>query len=248
MSIGIYKIENLINKKVYIGQSIHIERRWMEHCQSTSDSLISQAIQKYGKSNFSFTILQEENDITKLNQLEADYIRQYKSLVPYGYNIVLIDNQQHHQFNRYNQDILKAIVTDIKGSSLSFKEIASKYDLDLSMIYYLNRGDYHALPDESYPLRPVKDLTKKMWKCLDCGCKIGKGATRCIACEHLRQRVAVRPNREELKKLIRSHSFTKIGQIFGVTDNSIKKWCKKENLPERASDIKKYTDEEWEKI
>ncbi|MBR2506815.1 MAG: GIY-YIG nuclease family protein [Bacilli bacterium] len=28
MSIGIYKIENLKNGKVYIGQSIHIERRW----------------------------------------------------------------------------------------------------------------------------------------------------------------------------------------------------------------------------
>jgi predicted GIY-YIG superfamily endonuclease len=32
MSIGIYKIENLVNGKVYIGQSVHIERRWQEHC------------------------------------------------------------------------------------------------------------------------------------------------------------------------------------------------------------------------
>lgn len=28
MSIGIYKIKNLINHKIYIGQSIHIEKRW----------------------------------------------------------------------------------------------------------------------------------------------------------------------------------------------------------------------------
>ena len=28
VSIGIYKIENLINGKIYIGQSIHIEKRW----------------------------------------------------------------------------------------------------------------------------------------------------------------------------------------------------------------------------
>ena len=40
MSIGIYKIENLINGKIYIGQSIHIERRWNEHCQTSSYSLI----------------------------------------------------------------------------------------------------------------------------------------------------------------------------------------------------------------
>ena len=29
---GIYKWTNLINNKVYIGQSVHIERRWTEHC------------------------------------------------------------------------------------------------------------------------------------------------------------------------------------------------------------------------
>ena len=29
--IGIYKITNLINNKSYVGQSIHIERRWQEH-------------------------------------------------------------------------------------------------------------------------------------------------------------------------------------------------------------------------
>ena len=29
--IGIYKIENLVNGKIYIGQSQNIERRWREH-------------------------------------------------------------------------------------------------------------------------------------------------------------------------------------------------------------------------
>ena len=29
--IGIYKIENIINNKVYIGSSNNIERRWKEH-------------------------------------------------------------------------------------------------------------------------------------------------------------------------------------------------------------------------
>ena len=31
MSIGIYKIENLINGSIYIGQSIDIEKRWSTH-------------------------------------------------------------------------------------------------------------------------------------------------------------------------------------------------------------------------
>ena len=31
MSCGIYKITNLINNKVYIGQSQNIEHRWIAH-------------------------------------------------------------------------------------------------------------------------------------------------------------------------------------------------------------------------
>ena len=116
------------------------------------------------------------------------------------------------------------------------------------MIYYLNRGDYHSLPNESYPLRPVKDFSKKDNFCIECGCKITKGSLRCCTCDHKKQQKVERPNREELKNLIRTQPFTKIGTHFGVSDNAIRKWCKNENLPSKSSEIKKYTDEEWEKI
>lgn len=248
MSIGIYKIENLINGKIYIGQSIHIERRWQEHCQKTSTSLIGQAIQKYGKENFSFQILQEVSDLTLLNQLESNYIQHFNSLVPNGYNIVLIDNNQHHQFNKYSQEILFAIINDIKNTELSFQQIANKYDLNLSMIYYLNRGDYHNVPTETYPLRVVKNMSKQIYLCIDCGCEISKGSIRCNKCNHLLQYKVNHPSRDELKTLIRQKSFVSIAKDFGVSDNTIRKWCKKENLPYKASEIKKYTDAQWEKI
>ena len=51
----IYKITNKINKKIYIGQTTRsIEERWKGHCKPsmTARSLISRAIQKYGKENF----------------------------------------------------------------------------------------------------------------------------------------------------------------------------------------------------
>ena len=74
MSIGIYKIQNQINGKIYIGQSIHIEQRWKEHCQAPIHSLIAQAIHKYGKENFTFEII-EECSVDDLDKLEEQYIR-----------------------------------------------------------------------------------------------------------------------------------------------------------------------------
>ena len=55
-------------------------------------------------------------------------------------------------------------------------------------------------------------------------------------------------SREELKKLIRTTSFTQIGKQFNVSDNAIRKWCIKYNLPKTVKEIKSYSDEEWELI
>jgi hypothetical protein len=91
-------------------------------------------------------------------------------------------------------------------------------------------------------------MTKKVHYCIDCGCVIAKGSTRCEKCDHLRQRRANRPTREELKNLIRNKPFTQIASVYGVTDNTIRKWCKSENLPSKSSEIKSYSKEEWDKI
>ena len=85
-------------------------------------------------------------------------------------------------------------------------------------------------------------------KCLDCGKEISKGAIRCISCEQARRHCEKPITREELKKLIRNTPFTRIGEQFGVSDNAIRKWCDSYNLPRKVSDIKKYTNEEWNKI
>lgn len=87
LTCGIYKIENKVNKKVYIGQSIEIERRWQKHLNAKDDFVIHKAIQKYGKNCFSFSIL-EECKLSELNEKEKYWIDQYNSLVPNGYNMI----------------------------------------------------------------------------------------------------------------------------------------------------------------
>lgn len=39
-----------------------------------------------------------------------------------------------------------------------------------------------------------------------------------------------RPTKDELKKLISEHPWTKIGKMFGVSDNAIRKWAKRYNI------------------
>ena len=92
----------------------------------------------------------------------------------------------------------------------------------------------------------VEDLkTHKVNYCTGCGTEISGGAKYCVACSHLAARVAERPSRERLKELIRSTSFVQIGKLFGVTDNTIRKWCKSMGLPSKVSEIKNISDEDW---
>ena len=247
MSIGIYKIENLINHKIYIGQSIHIEKRWQQHCQPSGNSVIAKAIQKYGKENFTFQILEECSE-QELDRRELFYIQYYNSIVPNGYNVTDYVNGQRHVYKFYDREILYQIIEDIKNTDLSFQDIAIKYNLDISMIYYLNRGDYHTLEGLTYPLREVKNFKKQYHYCVDCGQEISKGAIRCPACSHKAQQVCERPSRDVLKDMIRTMSFESIGRQYNVSGKAITKWCIAENLPSKKSDIKKYSDEMWAEI
>jgi hypothetical protein len=86
---GIYKITNLINGKVYIGQSRDIKGRWAQHRFGRSKDhnyYLANAIAKYGIDNFAFEILQQCS-IDELNDLERKYITQYGCVKPNGYNL-----------------------------------------------------------------------------------------------------------------------------------------------------------------
>lgn len=90
--IGIYCIENKINHKKYIGQSIHIYRRWVEHKWELNhnehhNDYLQKSWNKYGEENFEFNIL-ELCDKNELDSKECHYIYLYNTMNDeFGYNL-----------------------------------------------------------------------------------------------------------------------------------------------------------------
>ena len=94
---------------------------------------------------------------------------------------------------------------------------------------------------------------KQINTCLDCKKEISKNAKYCQQCAGKHNGIYIPledmpVTREELKNLIREKPFTQIGKQFNVSDNAIRKWCNKFNLPNKKSEIKSYSDEEWSLI
>ena len=85
----IYKITNIQNNKVYIGQTKQkVEDRWRHGEGYKTCSIFYRAIQKYGWDNFEHIILETNLTLEQANQMEEYYINFYKSTeLIYGYNI-----------------------------------------------------------------------------------------------------------------------------------------------------------------
>lgn len=100
---NIYKFENKLNGKIYIGQSRCIERRYESHvyCDNPKYEL-DRAIKKYGIDNFNYDILETFNttnldEVNKwMDEREDYYIQFYNCLNPNGYN--LLSNRHHPEF------------------------------------------------------------------------------------------------------------------------------------------------------
>ena len=87
---GIYKLTNLKNQKVYIGQAANLADRWKDHIKAglgidTPNNMLYTAMMKDGVENFTFEVL-EECERGSLNDREKYYIDFYRAQ-EHGYNM-----------------------------------------------------------------------------------------------------------------------------------------------------------------
>lgn len=121
---GIYKIQNIENNKIYIGQSIDIAQRWREHRSDAlinrDNSILHKAIKKYGEFNFSYEII-EECSKEELDEREIYWIQYYNSMIPNGYN------QPSGGYSGQGELFRKPVLQyDLKGNFIQEFESASE--------------------------------------------------------------------------------------------------------------------------
>lgn len=246
--VGIYKITNTINGKVYIGQSRYISERWKAHrTRSRSqnkeyDTHLYCAMRKYGLENFIFEVI-EECSIEELSEKELKWILFYHSNEPeYGYNKTT-DTSTSAAFQKLNVQKVREIKDALMNSRVLLKDLAKKYGVTGEAITDINQG--HSFYDNKadYPLRKtLKELGIKNGTyciCQRCGKEISEGATYCVECSHFFLRKTERPTKEELLYLMQiSSSVVEISKMFGVSDNTIRKWCRAYDIPTSIKEVK----------
>jgi len=87
----IYLITNLINDKVYVGQTLNYKDRMKKHEKSGKNPkyYFPYAISKHGWENFTKEILIDDVPEEDLDNLEINYIDFYNSFGPGGYNLTI---------------------------------------------------------------------------------------------------------------------------------------------------------------
>lgn len=129
---GIYSITNIKNKKIYIGSSIDIYRRWRDHRYRLNNNMhhsnrLNDDWNKYGESSFEFKVIEcclKEN----LLQREQFYINEHNSAnAEFGYNIQPVAGRAFY----------KGATLD----SISKKKFSLSYADCKSLNYYLTTSD-----------------------------------------------------------------------------------------------------------
>jgi len=76
----IYKCTNLVNGKIYIGKTVNLKRRIEKHVKSVDNTHFHRAIQKYGKENFKWEVIDSASTKEELSTKEYLHIFIFNSI------------------------------------------------------------------------------------------------------------------------------------------------------------------------
>jgi|SRR5699024_11081385 len=161
--IGVYKITNKINGKMYIGASIDIDRRKSEHFKpfrvnSFKDRLpLYHAIDKHGRENFDLEVL-EETTIEELDEREEHYIKKFNT-VENGYNVVSTSHNMHDE--EYTKETHGKFFTEWNKKQWKNEDYRKMKSEQSSKLQKERLKDPKYLAEKSKQLKEYTDSIKK---------------------------------------------------------------------------------------
>lgn len=232
--IGIYKIENKVNGKVYIGESLDIERRWGEHIESLNNQMhdnwmLQQDWNTYGEDNFSFNTVK--------------LIKSFKNQINCMCYLIILENYYIKKYGTYNiANTLNDVYTgkiDIFGkkNNSDYMLIPSTFHAKFLQIYniftlkkkFMSVGDDYVLGEDvinigfSFPnfVTGNRELNNKKYKTYDILKKLLAKTknTYAIKYKDVYSRNKINPEYEHLFKMIDNELYVS-KQYFDIVKKS----------------------------
>ncbi|HKM01179.1 MAG TPA: GIY-YIG nuclease family protein [Sedimentibacter sp.] len=141
---GIYKITNVKNNRVYIGESMNIQRRWKEHidklnCNQHANYLLQNDFNTFGLDDFKFEVLQyyKSDSValtkTRLLMFEHKYIKKYEKdgyeLYNLEYSLLKILNSDREIF--FERGFTPQLLNILACQIATYKIVPNKNMFDL---------------------------------------------------------------------------------------------------------------------
>ena len=219
---GVYKIQNKIDLKLYIGSSKDIYYRWENHIKLLKRNKhhsphLQFAWNKYGEENFEFSIIERCSQDELIN-LEQKYIDKYESYKDKnGYNIMSkadlseipqyvkdkISNTLTGRYcgvdspsNKYSEEIILSLINDLMDVNNTYEFLSEKYSVPYSFVGAI--------------------ATHRIWKHLTENITFPKRKSTRTYCKLNEEKVC-----EIIQYILDGYQNRDIAEIYGVTPRTI---------------------------
>lgn len=169
MTVGIYRLIFPNTDKCYIGQSVNIERRYMQHLrqleQGTAASKLQSAYNMYGRPQLD--IILDNIEVSELDDLEKEAIEIFNSVIN-GFNTYSDAWQAPSTFKgteaanaKYTRSQLIEVFNLLVHTQLPYTEIQNQTGVPVGTISMVSNGSQHTWLLEEFPKEYGILLNKK---------------------------------------------------------------------------------------
>lgn len=164
----IYKITNIKNNKIYIGQSTNPNKRFKNHMNKNynggTSHTINNDVNKYGDDSFVLSVIDECENKEEADKKEDYWIEYYKNN---GYEMYNIKKGgitppkyygEEHPACNYSDNQVFEVIYLLKNTHMTYLEIAEKINVSYDFVSKINNGITRKISEIEYPIRKENEF------------------------------------------------------------------------------------------